>query len=140
MASRPQKKSAGDLTGRKLAEEQAKQRQAEEDRSQELAMATAARKQAIADGVFDPQTGERLDEQTFGDDVEDLTVQTLDEDDEVLEVDVEDVSGEPEAVARIAEDAHFFLGTDEFNLKGGHKYKLPVSTITYLDEKGLIWH
>lgn len=140
-SARPKKQSAGDLTGRKLAEEQSKAREAEEDRSKELAMATAARKEALDNGIFDPATGARLDAEEVGDDVDDLTVQTLDEDDGFAEVDVENVDDERQVIVRIAENVKFCLGQDEwYDLKGGQKYRLPESTATYLDEKGMIWH
>ena len=146
MAPRPTPKKAGDLTGRRLADAQASAQDEAEDRSQQLAMARAANKDALDNGVYDP-SGRRLNVEEIGDDVEDRTVFQLDTTETVEEVGTVDLQGEPEVVVRIADNVKFPLGHEPdgvnfqwLDLKGGQKYKLPISTVDYLDEKGLVWH
>jgi len=53
--------SAGDLTGRQKQQQQREQREATQQRAAEMSMSNAAQTDEELNGLFDPQSGERLD-------------------------------------------------------------------------------
>lgn len=58
----PTKLSPGDMTGRMKQHQAHEQAQALKDRQTEISMATAVEVEELEDGLFDPQSGSRLNE------------------------------------------------------------------------------
>lgn len=156
--------SAGDFTGRQKAQHAKEQQKANEERSAQMSMATAVETEEERVGVFDAQTGERLDPQNdVAVVVEEARPSFLPEREPVLtgQEDPEEVAPviaarkaftqPPPTVVRSSmvtirvdadiEDMTYGMLNGEpnnYTFKEGLQYRVPVGVAEHLNERGLI--
>jgi hypothetical protein len=156
--------SAGDLTGRQKAQAAKEQREAAQERAVEMSMASAEENAAELNGVFDPKSGERVDQQgshtaIVVDDPEPVydreQVLTGKEDPDVVEAasvskkifsattDAQ-VLKSPYATIRVDADIENMTygmingEPNNYNFKEGLAYKVPVAVAQHLNDRGLV--
>ena len=117
MAGTP-KTRASDFTGRQREKAAKAHAEEQQERANEMSMATAKAQVALENDVID------------------LSVPNLPVTVEEVEVEL----AEKEAIIRVNEDLDMSFGSDRYDLKVGPKYKVPQHIADHLEEKGLLWH